>query len=67
MNFQEPMAKYKPSTQGEWKPGVHVDMLSYLDNRYSKFIISNYFCSETQALKMLLLTFDYSNFFVSVQ
>lgn len=38
------------------------DIKSYLDNRCSRLVISNYyFCAQTYALTMLLLSYNFSN------
>lgn len=41
---------------------VKLDIKSYLDNRYSRLVISNYyFCAQTRALTMLLLSYNFPN------
>lgn len=43
---------------------VKLDIKSYLDIRYSRFVISNYyFCAQTHALTMLLLSYNFSEGF----
>lgn len=41
---------------------IKLDIKSYLDNRYSRLVISNYFfCAQTHALTMLFQSYNFSN------